>query len=120
MEQSLLVMRDSWVKPYQEAIDRLEAELKLAQVERSGLVDRLEVRALEVGALRQKVEQLEAAVIIDNNIINDIDNQQAPTSPAPAISTQIPADSLQEPAAPLQAGIRLRGRGWWSRLLGKK
>jgi hypothetical protein len=112
IEQSLLVMRDAWIKPYQEAIDRLELDLQRERAERAGLVDRLEARALEVGALRQKVEQLETvSKTIDNIVIND--SQQAPTSPAPAISTQIPAGSPSEATAPKQPAKRRRWLPRW-------
>jgi hypothetical protein len=119
MEQSLLVMRDSWIKPFEEIIERQAGQLERLQEER-----RLEAIAAagKIGALEERLNQIEkekeAAGIIRNIVMND--SQKAPTSPGAGQAGEIPADSPQVAIGPKQAGISPRRSGWWARITGSR
>ncbi len=94
MEQSLLVLRDSWSKPFEEIIERQAGQLERLQEER-----RLEAitAAGIIATLEERLKQLETI-------------QAAPTSPGAGHTVEIPADSPQAAIAPPQPAKRRR---WW-------
>jgi DNA-binding transcriptional MerR regulator len=98
MEQSLLVLRDSWIKPFEEIIERQAGQLERLQEERR---QEAITAAAKIATLEERLKQLEIS-------------QQAPTSPAAVQAVEIPAGSLQAAIAPPQAGISPRRRGWLS------
>jgi DNA-binding protein H-NS len=113
MEQSLLVLRNSWIKPFEEIIERQAGQLERLQEER-----RLEAiaAASAIAALEKRLKQIEkekeAASIKRNNVT--LDSQAAPTA---GQELEIPVGSPQAAIAPKQAGISPRRRGWWHRFI---
>jgi hypothetical protein len=111
MEQSLLVLRDSWIKPFEEIISRQAGQLERLQEER-----RLEAitAAAKIGALEERLrfnqieKEKEAAGIIRNIVTED--SQAAPISPGAGQAVETPAGGLQAAITPPQPAKRRR---WW-------
>ncbi len=91
LEQSLLLIRDNWVKPLEVIIERQAGQL--------------EALALELGEVRARVKQLEAEQLA----------LEAAVEPSQAAEVNIPAVVVETPAAAQQAQKR---PSLWTRMFG--